>query len=65
MVTAWLFDVDGTVTHPEIKQVNRQEIIDFIAERLKIEEPVALVTGRSLLGYETCRSPYKTINRIK
>ncbi|MDO8487571.1 MAG: hypothetical protein Q7S45_04705 [Candidatus Curtissbacteria bacterium] len=45
---AWLFDVDGVITHPEKKQVVRKGIFTEIIKRLKLGEPVALVTGRAL-----------------
>lgn len=46
--TAWLFDIDGVLTDPEKKKVTRPEIFDELINRLKIEEPVGLNTGRSL-----------------
>ena len=45
---AWLFDVDGVITNPEQKKVTEPAILDEIAKRLKTQEPVALVTGRSI-----------------
>lgn len=45
---AWLFDVDGVITHPEQKKVTEPQIFDEIIKRLQAGEPVALVTGRSL-----------------
>lgn len=45
---AWLFDVDGVITHPEQKKVTEPEIFKQIIKRLMSGEPVALVTGRSL-----------------
>lgn len=45
---AWLFDVDGVITHPEQKKVTEPEIFNEIIKRLTSGEPVALVTGRSL-----------------
>lgn len=45
---AWLFDVDGVVTHPEQKRVTEPKIITEMAVRLQKGEPVALVTGRSV-----------------
>lgn len=45
---AWLFDVDGVITNPKEKRVTQTEILEEIAKRLRIGEPVALVTGRSL-----------------
>lgn len=45
---AWLFDIDGVITHPEQKRVTEPRIIDEIIKRLQAGEPVALVTGRSL-----------------
>lgn len=45
---AWLFDVDGVITHPEQKKVTEPDILDQIIKRLEAGEPVALVTGRSL-----------------
>lgn len=46
---AWLFDVDGVITHPEQKKVTEPELFNEIIKRLKNGEPVALVTGRSLI----------------
>lgn len=46
--TAWLFDVDGVITHPEQKEVTEDEILDKIIEKIQIGEPVTLNTGRSL-----------------
>lgn len=46
--TAWLFDVDGVLTHPEEKRVTEPELFKEIKKRLKRNEPVALVTGRAL-----------------
>lgn len=46
--TAWLFDVDGVITHPQQKRVTEPQILDEIVKRLKTGESVALVTGRSL-----------------
>jgi len=45
---AWLFDVDGVITHPEQKRITEPQILDEIIKRLQKGEPVALVTGRSL-----------------
>lgn len=45
---AWLFDVDGVITHPEQKRVTEPQIITEIIKRLQAGEPVALVTGRSV-----------------
>lgn len=45
--TAWLFDVDGVLTDPEIKQVVQMEIFDEIIKRIKRNDPVGLNTGRS------------------
>lgn len=45
---AWLFDVDGVITHPEQKRVTEPQIIGEIIKRLERGEPVALVTGRSV-----------------
>lgn len=43
----YLFDVDGVLTDPKEKINTEPRIIDEIAKRLEIGEPVALVTGRS------------------
>lgn len=45
---AWVFDIDGVITNLDQKEVTKPEIIDEIIYRLKANEPVALVTGRSL-----------------
>lgn len=42
-----IFDVDGVITNPSEKRVTEPEILDHIANKLKIE-PVAFNTGRSL-----------------
>lgn len=48
VANAWLFDVDGVITHPEQKRVTEPQIIGEIIKRLQKGEPVALVTGRSV-----------------
>lgn len=48
MPTAWLFDVDGVITNPEQKRVTEPQIINEMVKRLEVDQPVALVTGRSL-----------------
>ena len=45
---AWLFDVDGVITNPQQKKVTEPQILKEIAKRLELNQPVALVTGRSL-----------------
>lgn len=45
---AWLFDIDGVITHPEAKAVVEKGIITEILARLQRREPVAIVTGRAL-----------------
>ncbi|MBI2612911.1 HAD-IIB family hydrolase [Candidatus Kaiserbacteria bacterium] len=44
---AYLFDVDGTLTEPEAKQVELPEIFDELARRLERRQPIGLNTGRS------------------
>ena len=46
--TAWIFDIDGVVTNPSEKKVGEPEILVHIVNKLKIKEPVAFNTGRSL-----------------
>lgn len=45
---AWLFDVDGVITHSGEKRVTEPKIIKEIIKRLENQEPVAFITGRSL-----------------
>ncbi|MFA6171473.1 MAG: hypothetical protein WC715_03440 [Patescibacteria group bacterium] len=45
---AWLFDVDGVLTHLEEKRVTEKEIITELIGKLKAGEPVILNTGRAL-----------------
>ncbi|MFA6306647.1 MAG: HAD hydrolase family protein [Patescibacteria group bacterium] len=44
---AWLFDVDGVLTHPSEKKVTEPEIFFQLIKRLEAGEPVALNTGRA------------------
>jgi len=46
--TVWIFDVDGVITHPSKKINTKPEILNHIIEKLKIDDTVALNTGRSL-----------------
>lgn len=46
--TAWIFDVDGVITNPQEKKITEPKILEEIIKRLKLKEPVALNTGRSL-----------------
>lgn len=46
--TAWLFDIDGVLTDPEIKRVTLPGIFNELVSRLKKGEPIGLNTGRSL-----------------
>ncbi|HEX6816813.1 MAG TPA: hypothetical protein VF120_00420, partial [Ktedonobacterales bacterium] len=54
---AWLFDVDGVLTDPEIKRVTRPALYDELSLRLMHGEPVGLNTGRSLLFIEGVLAP--------
>jgi len=47
MDTCFIFDVDGVITNPTIKTPNKF-IIQFIAQKLKKKEYVAILTGRAL-----------------
>lgn len=44
---AWVFDVDGVLTHPEEKQVMDEALFDQLLERLNTGEPVIMNTGRA------------------
>lgn len=44
---AWLFDVDGVITHSAKKKITEPKILDEMIKRLQKGEPIALVTGRS------------------
>lgn len=46
--TAWLFDVDGVLTEPELKTVREPALFDELIRRLARGEPVGTNTGRSL-----------------
>ena len=46
-MTAWLFDVDGVITNPELKKAN-PEIIEKLAAFLLKGDIIGLNTGRSL-----------------
>ena len=43
-----IFDVDGVVSAPKEKRPTIEGVLDAIANKLAINEPVALNTGRSL-----------------
>lgn len=45
---AWLFDVDGVLTHPVEKKITEGELVELICGMLERGEPVALNTGRSI-----------------
>ena len=45
---AWIFDVDGVLTHPSEKRVTELALFDEIEKRLKSDQPVILNTGRSV-----------------
>ncbi len=55
--TAWLFDVDGVLTDPELKRVTRPALYDELILRLMRDEPVGLNTGRSLRFIEGVLAP--------
>lgn len=48
MKDLFVFDIDGVITHPSRKINTEPEILNHIIEKLKINDPVALNTGRSL-----------------
>ena len=48
MKDLFVFDIDGVITHPSKKINTEPEIFDHIIEKLKINDPIALNTGRSL-----------------
>ena len=43
---AWLFDVDGVITDSEKRESVEVKVLNEILNRIKIGEPVALITGR-------------------
>lgn len=45
---AWLFDVDGVITHLEKKENTQPKILQQIIRLLEKHDPVVLVTGRSI-----------------
>lgn len=45
---AYLFDVDGVLSDPKVKQVTEPELFDHLIKRLEAGSPVCLNTGRSL-----------------
>jgi len=45
---AWLFDVDGVLTSPELKRITQPGLYKELIKRLRRGEPVGLNTGRSL-----------------
>lgn len=45
---AWIFDVDGVLTHPSEKRVTEPDLLPQLIKRLEVGEPVALNTGRSI-----------------
>lgn len=45
---AWIFDVDGVLTHPSEKKVTEQELFSQLIKRLAVGEPVILNTGRAV-----------------
>lgn len=48
MKDLFVFDVDGVITHPSKKINTEPEILSHIIDKLKIDDPIALNTGRSL-----------------
>jgi hypothetical protein len=50
---AWLFDVDGVLTEPELKTVREPALFDELIRRLARGEPVGTNTGRSLTFLST------------
>lgn len=58
--TAWLFDVDGVLTHPEQKTVTQSAIYDELLARLQLHQPVGLNTGRSSVFIEQVLMPLET-----
>jgi HAD superfamily hydrolase (TIGR01484 family) len=47
-MNAYIFDVDGVISHPNEKKPTIEGILDIIVSNLSKQEPVALNTGRSL-----------------
>ncbi len=47
-MNAWLFDVDGVITNLQTRKVEHPQIIQKIVEKLQNNEPVGIITGRSL-----------------
>lgn len=45
---AWLFDIDGVLTDPELKRIKHHQIVGYLADFLERGEPVWGNTGRSL-----------------
>lgn len=45
---AWIFDVDGVLTHPSEKKVTEPEIFRLLMARLLAKEPVIFNTGRAV-----------------
>ncbi|MFA5061872.1 MAG: HAD hydrolase family protein [Patescibacteria group bacterium] len=45
---AWIFDVDGVLTHPSEKKVTKQELFFQLIKRLEAGEPVILNSGRAV-----------------
>src|SRR3989344_762157 len=45
---AWIFDVDGVITHPSKKIITEFEVLNYIIKKLEKGKPVVLNTGRSL-----------------
>jgi hydroxymethylpyrimidine pyrophosphatase-like HAD family hydrolase len=51
-MNAYLFDVDGVLSDPKVKQVTEPELFDHIIARLQVGDYVCLNTGRSLAWVE-------------
>lgn len=47
MKTAWVFDIDGVITNLQTRQISDPQILDELIKRLKLNEPVAFITGRA------------------
>lgn len=47
-MNAWIFDVDGVITNLDTRKVEHPKILEKIIEKLQLNEPVGIITGRAL-----------------
>src|SRR5579862_6550058 len=48
-MNAYLFDVDGVLTNPQKRKINKPELIAFLVAKLQQGVPLAFISGRGML----------------